>query len=449
MPSWTGGSALRGICICSSALRKSHCRRVELTLPDILADHPLHLAVVNLPGYLRSKKMSGWYWTVGARSAAVGAALLCGVAAASAADPIKIGQIAALSGGSAQSGEAITRGLTLAIDEINAKGGLLGGRMLELVQRDDESSPPKGLIAVRELMSEDVAAIFGGIDTPVSVAMVPVLNKEKRIYMGVWAAGTVITRNGADPNYAFRVSAVDALVDVKLLKFAHDKFGAKKAGLILINNPWGQGNEKGLQAASKADPSIEIAGVEKFENNDVDLVPQLARLKDAGADVLILVGNAAPGAQVMKARDRMGWNVPVVSHWGISGGRFPELAGPTAGEAYFVQTYSFFGAQGPTGQRVLAALEKKYPQIKGPEEIFAPVGTADAYDAMHILALGIAQAGSTDPDAVRSALEELKTPYDGLIKTYKGPFSHDNHDALGPDDYIMVHYEGDKVVPVK
>ena len=393
--------------------------------------------------------MSGWHWTAGARSAAVGAVLIYGVAAASAADPIKIGQIAALSGGSAQSGEAITRGLTLAIDEINAKGGLLGGRQLELVQRDDESSPPKGLIAVRELVSEDVAAIFGGIDTPVSVAMVPVLNKEKRIYMGVWAAGTVITRNGADPNYAFRVSAVDALVDVKLLKFAHDKFGAKKAGLILINNPWGQGNEKGLRAASKADPSIEIAGVEKFENNDVDLVPQLARLKDAGADVLILVGNAAPGAQVMKARDRLGWKVPVVSHWGISGGRFPELAGPTASDAYFVQTYNFSGAQGPTGQRVLAALEKKYPQIKGPDDIFAPVGTADAYDAMHILALGIAQAGSTDPDAIRTALEDLKTPYDGLIKTYKAPFSHGDHDALGPNDYIMVHYEGEKVVPVK
>ncbi len=388
-------------------------------------------------------------WQKVARSLTIGAAFaVFGAVAAFAADPIKIGQIAALSGGSAQSGEAISRGLSVAIDEINAKGGLLGGRMLVLVQRDDELAPPKGLIAARELISEDVAAIFGGIDTPVSMAMVPVLNKEKRIYMGVWAAGTAITRNGANPNYAFRVSAVDALVDVRLLKFAHQKFGAKKAGLILINNPWGQGNEKGLQAASKADPSVEIAGVEKFENNDVDLVPQLARLKDAGADALILVGNAAPGAQVMKARERMAWKVPVISHWGISGGRFPELAGASAGEPDFVQTYSFFGKQSPVGQRVLAELMKKYPQIKGPEDVFAPVGTADAYDAMYILALGIAQAGSTDPDAVRAALEDLKTPYEGLIKTYAKPFTADNHDALGPDDYIMVHYEGDKIVPV-
>jgi branched-chain amino acid transport system substrate-binding protein len=383
------------------------------------------------------------------RALAIAAVLLsCAAGTAFAADPIKIGHVAALSGPSAQSGEAITRGLSLAIDEINAKGGLLGGRMLELVQRDDESSPPKGLIAARELISDNIVAVFGGLDSPVSLAMLPVLNKEKHIYMGVWAAATAITHNGANPNYAFRVSAVDALVDVKLLKFAHQKFGSKKAGLMLLNNPWGQSNEKGLIAASKADPSIEIAGIEKYEPNDVDMVPQLQRLKGSGADSLILVANSQPGAQVMKSRARMGWSVPVVSHWGISGGRFPELAGPTAGEANFVQTYSFFGKQGPVGERVLAELEKKYPQVKGPEDIFSPVGTANAYDAMHILALGIAQAGSTDGDAVRMALEDLKTPYQGLIKTYNRPFTPDNHDALGPDDYIMVHYAGDKIVPV-
>src|SRR6202035_5424700 len=168
--------------------------------------------------------------------------------------------------------------------------------------------------------------------------------------------------------------------------------------------------EKGLVAAAKDNSAITIAGISKFENNEVGMVPQLARLKDAGADAIILVVNAPPGAQMMKSRERMGWTVPVVSHWGISGGRFPELAGPTAGDAHFIQTYSFFGEQGPVGERVLAALKKKYPQIKGPEDVFAPVGTANAYDAMHLLALGIEQAGSTEAEAVRTALENLKAP---------------------------------------
>lgn len=368
----------------------------------------------------------------------------------SAADPIRIGNVAALSGASAQSGEAITRGLSIAIDEINAKGGLLGGRKLELVSRDDESVPPKGLTAARELIfREHVAAIFGGIDTPVSLALAPLMNREKKIFMGVWAAGTAITRNGANPNYVFRVSAVDDLVDVKLLKYAQDRFGARKAGLMLINNSWGQSNEQGLLAASKAVGSVEIAGIEKFENNDVDMVPQLARLRAAGADCVILVVNAQPGAQVMKSRERLGWTVPVVSHWGISGGRFPELTGPTAGEAHFVQTYSFYGSQEEVGQKVLAALKKKYPQVNGPADVIAPVGTANAYDAMHLLALGIEQAGSTESDAIRTALEDLKKPYEGLIKTYTKPFSASEHDALGPQDYIMVHYQGEDVVPAK
>src|ERR1700716_1691722 len=364
-------------------------------------------------------------------------------------ESIKIGHVAALSGGSAQSGEAITRGLTVAIDEINAKGGVLGGRKLELVQRDDESTPPKGLTAARELVfKEKVAIIFGGIDSPVAFAMVPLLNKEKVPHMAVWAAGTGITRNGANPNYIFRVSAVDVLVDVKLLDYAKTKYGAKKAGLMLVNNPWGESNEKGLVEAVKSAGGMEIVGTEKVENNDVDMVPQLTRLKDKGADVIILVGNAAPGAQVMKARERLSWKVPVVSHWGISGGRFPELTGPTAGEAHFVQTYSFFGKQNPVGERMLAALKAKYPAIKGPGDVFAPVGTANAYDAMHLVAMAIEQAKSTDGDAIRTALEDLKGSYEGLIKTYNKPFTAENHDALTPNDYVMVHYEGDSVVPV-
>jgi branched-chain amino acid transport system substrate-binding protein len=366
-------------------------------------------------------------------------------AAAWAADPIKIGLVAALSGPSAQSGEAITQGLTIAIDEINAAGGVLG-RPLALVKRDDESSPPKGATAARELIyDEKVAAIVGGLDTPVSLAIVPIANREHVPYMGVWAAGTAITHNNGNPNFAFRVSAVDVLVDQALLKYAQKK-GAKKPGLILINNPWGEGNEKGLKEAAQK-MGITLAGVEKFEDRDVDVVPQLTRLKNAGADALILVANAAPGAQVMKARERMGWKVPVISHWGVSGGRFPELAGATAGDVTFVQTYSFFGEQGTAGQKVLGELKKKY-NVAGPEGVLSPVGVANAYDAMHLLALAIKKAGSTKGDAIRTALHSIDE-YKGLIKTYHKPFDEKNQDALGPDDYIFVHYEGNRIVPVK
>jgi branched-chain amino acid transport system substrate-binding protein len=138
-------------------------------------------------------------------------ALALGAAPSHAQDTLKLGLVAAMSGQSAKSGEAIVRGLSIAIDEVNAKGGLLG-KKLELIVRDDESNPAKGAIAARELVQrEKVAALFGGLDTPVSIAIVPFANQSKVPFMGVWAAGTPITRNGAAENYVFRVSAVDEL----------------------------------------------------------------------------------------------------------------------------------------------------------------------------------------------------------------------------------------------
>jgi branched-chain amino acid transport system substrate-binding protein len=179
-------------------------------------------------------------------------------------------------------------------------------------------------------------------------------------FVGPWAAGTGITKNGATPNFAFRVSAVDEIVNVGMVDYAQKTFKSSKFGMILVNNPWGESNEKGLQAALAA-KGMKPVGVEKFDGNDVDVVPQLTRLKAAGADTLFMVGNVGPSAQVVKSLDRMGWQVPIVSHWGPAGGRFTELAGPNGKNVHFVQTYSFFGKQSPVGEKVIAALKAKYP----------------------------------------------------------------------------------------
>src|SRR5712664_1227393 len=128
--------------------------------------------------------------------------------------PVKLGLAAAVSGGSAASGEAIRRGLAIAIDELNARGGVLGGRRLELVIRDDEGNPQKGVTIARELVErEQVAAVFGGLHTTVALAQVPVWHELQTPYVGTWAAGTNITQNGKKPNFVFRVSANDDEVD--------------------------------------------------------------------------------------------------------------------------------------------------------------------------------------------------------------------------------------------
>jgi branched-chain amino acid transport system substrate-binding protein len=374
------------------------------------------------------------------------AALMLAATPGHAQQSVKLGLVAAMSGQSAKAGEAIVRGLSLAVDEINAKGGLLG-RKVELLVRDDESNPAKGVIAARELVQrERVAALFGGLDTPVSLAIVPFVNGAKVPFMGTWAAGTPITVNGAKENYVFRVSAVDELVDIALVDYAVKKYGAKKPGMILINNPWGESNEKGLRAALAA-KNMPYAGIEKFETNDVDVVPQLTRLRQAGADVLFMVANVAPSAQVVKSLDRMGWDVPIVSHWGPAGRRFSELAGPSGSRVHFIQTYSFHGKLSPKGESVLAGLKKKYPEIKSLADVTPAVGIANAYDAMHLTALAIAKAGSTEGPKIREAFYAIGK-YDGLIKTYEKPFTPTKHDALGPQDYIFTYFKDGQILPL-
>ncbi|MET0369135.1 MAG: ABC transporter substrate-binding protein [Methylobacterium sp.] len=382
------------------------------------------------------------------RRLALSASLALGLAApaAQAADAIKIGLVTALSGQSAKSGEAISRGIGLALDEINAKGGVLG-RPLELVARDDEANPSKGVLAARELIQRvGVVAVVGGLDTPVSMAIVPIANQMKVPFLGPWAAGTGITRNGAADNYAFRVSAVDALVDEALVAYAVKTHGAKKPGMILVNNAWGESNQKGLKDALQA-ANLPTAGIEKYEANDVDMVPQLTRLKEAGADTLFLVGNVGPSAQVVKSLDRMGWSVPVVSHWGPAGGRFDELAGPSAAKVHFIQTFTFAGNASPKATAVLDALKAKYPAIKSMADVTPAVGIANAYDATHLLALAIQAAGSTEGPKVRDGFYKIGT-YPGLIKTYDHPFAADRHDALGPSDYVFTRFKDGEIVAV-
>jgi branched-chain amino acid transport system substrate-binding protein len=362
--------------------------------------------------------------------------------------PVKIGLTAAVSGGSAASGEAIKRGLQIAIDEINGKGGVLGGRKLELVVRDDEGNPTKGVTIARELVErEKVAAAFGGLHTTVALAQVAVWHELATPYIGAWAAGTNIVHHDRTPNYTFRVSANDDYVDKFLARYATEKLKKGKPGLLLENTAWGQSNEMGLTKYF-GEKGIKPFGPEKFNWNDPDMSPQLLRLKQNGADLVVLVANAPEGAQVVKSRAKIAWEVPILSHWGISGGRFAELTGDLSDGVVFIQTYSFFGKQNERGQYVLRMLREKF-NVKGPEEVIAPVGTANAYDGMHLLALAIEQAKSTEGAKVRDALENLKGEYAGLIKTYRRPFTPQQHDALTDQDYIMVTWKGGKIVPVQ
>ena len=148
-----------------------------------------------------------------------------------AAEPVKIGLVAALSGPSAKSGEGITRGLTIAIDEINARGG-------RARWADARTRPPRRRVepcqgpdrGARTDRQGGAAILFGGIDSPVSLAIVPLVNTAKVPFMGVWAAATNITRNGANPNYRLPGLGGGRAGRPRLDQVRHDEFRLQEAG---------------------------------------------------------------------------------------------------------------------------------------------------------------------------------------------------------------------------
>jgi branched-chain amino acid transport system substrate-binding protein len=357
--------------------------------------------------------------------------------------PIRVGLIAPLSGGSGASGEAVQRGLLLAIDEVNAEGGVLG-RPLEVVVRDVPNDPELGVRALRELVREHgIIAVFGGIFSPVMLAQLDLVHELRLPLFSTWGSVTAITHNGRSPNYAFRVSVSDEDADEFLARYAQ-RIGVGRPGILADTTVWGDSNAAGL-----ADWLVRLGsrpvGTERFGQGDVNMTAQLARLRAAGADGLLMVANAPEGGAIVRGMATLGWSAPVISHWGISGGQFVERAGVDYAEGILtLQTYSFFEPPTSKGQAVARAYHARFG-TRYTDEIAAPSGVADGYDALHLLARAVRDAGTTDGARVRDALERLG-PYEGLIKDYDRPFTPERHDALGPEDYLMATWQDGRLM---
>jgi branched-chain amino acid transport system substrate-binding protein len=355
---------------------------------------------------------------------------------------IVIGLDADFSGNAPQSGEAIKRGILLAIEEINAAGGVLG-RKFELVHRDNRGIPARGVDNLDDLLKlDDLVAVVGGLHSPVMLAQLETIHKTKLVFFSAWAAATTVIDNDYDPNFVFRVSIRDEYASGFLIRAAMDR-GFHRPGLLLWKSGWGSSNEKAMRH-DMARAGIKAAKVEWFNSTERDLSRQIDRLKQAGADVIMLVANPDEGLAAVQAVAALpeGERLPIISHWGITGDDFFNRSAYTVSsvDLEFIQTFSFYKPPFPArAAKVLAAyciafggcLEKGGP--------FSPVGTAHAYDIVKLLARAIEQAGTTERGKVRDALENLGR-YDGLVRVYDPPFTPERHDALDASDFQMARF---------
>jgi branched-chain amino acid transport system substrate-binding protein len=389
-------------------------------------------------------------WRVAARAVgelALGLLLSGCVAGTAYRPPLRVGLVAPLSGPSGASGEAIQRGMLLAADEVNAQGGVLG-RPLAIVTRDVKNDPAAGVAALLELVAqEQIVAVFGGIYGPVMLGQLDTLHTLRLPLINVWSSVPGITDNGRSPNYAFRASASDYYADEFLARYAVTVVGSHQPGVIADTTAWGDSNVAGLTDwfGRLGTPPVAI---ERFPQGDLNTLPQVGRLRDAGADVLVMVPDAADGAAIVRATVALGWRVPIVSHWGISGGAFVQRGGIENVEGVStLQTFSFHAPRSAKSEQVLRAYHARFG-TRTVDEVAAPVGVAHGYDGLHLLARAIEQAGSAEGPALQAALERL-APYDGLVKRYAPAFTPTDHDALHAEDYLMGVWTNGRLVPAQ
>jgi branched-chain amino acid transport system substrate-binding protein len=366
--------------------------------------------------------------------------------------PIIVGLDADMSSGAALAGMSIQRGAEIAISEINAKGGVLG-RPLSLSIKDHRGNPARGLDNIEAFSSmENVVAVLGGLHTPVALHELPMIHKKQMVYLSPWAAGTPVVKNGYQPNFVYRVSIRDEHAGAFLVKQALNK-NYKRVALVLEQTGWGRSNERAMKEALKSQ-EMEPVGVSWFISVKGDMEDAINELDKVDPDVILLVANAAEGLEIVTAMasrpsaDR----VPIISHWGITGGGFFEKAKPILNKVdlSILQTYSFITPSYPRrAERVINAYLKRYSDADTVNDIFAPTGTAHAYDLIHLLALAIEKAATTNRSQVRDALENLGD-YQGLVRNYTPAFTADKHDALDASDFNLSKYDENGVIaPLK
>jgi branched-chain amino acid transport system substrate-binding protein len=341
----------------------------------------------------------------------------------------KIGGVFSVTGAQSFLGDPEKKSLEMAIDAINAKGGIDGHR-LEAVIYDDEGDPTKAVNAATRLISKDNAlAIIGPSLTPTTLAIIPVV-EEAKVPTISCAAGIKITEP-VKP-WVFKTAQNDVLAVATIYKTMQDK-KVKKLGVLTVANAFGEsGKEQLLAQAPKF--GMEIVANESFDAKDTDMTAQLTKIRKAEPDAIICWGTNPGPAVVAKNLRQLNMNTPLYQSHGVASGKFIELAGEAAD-----------GIMLPTGKILVATLlpetDSQRPAllnyIKDFESRYSmPVSGFGgyAYDAMGILEKAIQGSGG-NRDKIRDGIEKL-TGYVGVTGTFN--FTPQDHNGLGSDAFVMV-----------
>jgi branched-chain amino acid transport system substrate-binding protein len=334
------------------------------------------------------------------------------VTPALAADTLKIGVVAPLTGPVAESGKFQTQGAKLAVEEINKAGGILG-RQVELVIEDDQSSNPGAVLAFSKLAGDaSIPAFLGPIRSTQVHAMAPdILKLAKPVMIG----GTDPALTHMGNQWLFRCRPNDMYSSRVIADYGVNVLKKKKWALVHSTDAFGTAGNKNLTEALKK-LGVEPVLDQGYTNNSQDFTPVALAVKQSGADVLGTYMTNEPDQGIFAKQLRQ-LGVTKID-WVGSPTTATTTALKLAGPALF-GTHAVVDFNKDSSPEARAFGDKYIDKYKSIPDIFG----SWAYDAMHILAIAINNAKSLEPAKVRAAIL--------AIKGYKGAEGVYNFDANG------------------
>ena len=370
--------------------------------------------------------------------AALAVSLVIGTPFSFSAEPIKIAGIFALTGRAAHIGTAQRDAVLLAIDEVNAQGGINGSK-LEMVMGDTESNPTKAVMALKKVLeSKDVVAIIGPTTTGTAMAMRGFIEKEQ-IPTFMHSGGDVILKAplkkgdpSSMPKWTFKspYKAADAMG--KICEYM-SKNGIKKIGFLYSNEGFGK---DGLRNVKVQAPKygVEITATEAFQPKDVDMTAQLTRINAQGVDGIIAWTVGPAMGIVAKNIKQLGIKAPLFECHGAGDPIFWKVAGE-AGEGVMMPSTKIVVGDQLSDNDIQK--KKTLDYVKAYKKKFnREPGTMVAYgaDAAYIVVDAIKKAGP-DRAKIREAIENTKG-YVGLSGIYN--MSPKDHNGLSMQDIVMI-----------
>ncbi|HEY8023394.1 MAG TPA: ABC transporter substrate-binding protein [Burkholderiaceae bacterium] len=360
--------------------------------------------------------------------------------------PIRLGVIGPVTGKATEdSGMSIMGGAKVFAEDINRSGGILG-RKVEIVERDDKATPELGVALVKELIEkEKVAAIVGFGNTGVVLQVDKVVQDAKIPMIVTAAAGVAAVKSTMPPaypaSYVFRTGTTDGLQTFVLLNELVDRRRLDKIALIHDESPYGTLAKQNVLTEIQRH-NLKLVDVESFKVGDPDVSAQLQRIKDSGAQVVIMYCLAPDAAMVAKNSTKLKLKLPLIGPWLLSQQSFIDKAGASAEGVHM--TVTFIENEMNTASN---AFSLSYRKINKVSFIPSPAAAAQTYDALRLLASAIAQANSDEGPKIQQALEDLKWPTTTtVVAQYSKPFSPTNHEAITQDMVYMGEIRDGKVV---